>query len=143
LSKQQRVFLSVACWVALLTAGLHMLGHAQGAPVPANDTEATLLKLMSSYKIDAAGTRLTVERLLDGFSLSLSFSLSLAWVGGLGLLVLRRGDPNLVRGVALVDAILTAVLLAISVTHFPLPPTVCIAVMLIGFVGATIGSPSQ
>lgn len=118
-----------------------MLGHAQGAPIPANDTEATLFKLMSSHRIDAAGTRLTVETLLDGFSLS--FSLSLAWVGGLGLLVLRRGDPNLVRGVALVDAILTAVLLAISFTHFPLPPTVCIAVMLVGFVGAAIGRPSQ
>lgn len=141
MSKQQRVFLSVACWVALLTAGLHMLGHAQGAPVPANDTEATLFKLMSSYRIDAAGTRLTVEKLLDGFSLS--FSLFLAWLGGLGLLALRRGGPELLRGMALVDAILTAVLLAISVTHFPLPPTVCIAVMLIGFVGATIGSPSQ
>ena len=141
MSKQQRVFFSVACWVALLTAGLHMLGHAQGAPVPANDAEATLFKLMASYEIDAAGTRLTIEKLLNGFSLS--FSLLLAWIGGLGLAVLRRGGPKLVRGVALINAILTAVLLAISVTHFPLPPTVCIAVVLVGFMGAAIAGRSQ
>jgi len=140
MSRRQRIFFSFACWVALLTAGLHMLAHVQGAPAPANDTEATLHKLMSSYEIDAGGTRLTIEKLMNGFSLA--FSLFLAWIGALGLLALRRGDPKLVRGVALLDSVLAAALLVISAAHFPLPPTACIAVMWVGFAGATLGRSS-
>jgi hypothetical protein len=134
--KRQRVFFNVGCYAALLTASLHMIGHMQGPPRPANETEATLFTLMTTYVLDIAGTRLTLKTLTTGYSLM--FSLFLVWIAVLGLFVLRRGAPDLVTDVARWNALFMAALLVLSATHFPLPPTVCIAVMLVGFVGSAV-----
>ncbi len=114
-----------------------MLGHSQGAPPPANEAQATLFALMRSEVLDIAGSPLTVQTLTTGYSLM--FSLLLVWLAALGLFVIRRGAPEVARGVARFNAAFMALLLVVSVMHFPLPPTICIAVILVGFAGASFG----
>jgi hypothetical protein len=136
-SRRQRVFFNVGCYASLLTAGLHMLGHSQGAPPPASEAQAMLFSLMRSEVLDIAGSRLTLQTLTTGYSLM--FSLLLVWLAALGLFVIRRGSPEIVTAVARFNAAFMALLLAVSAMHFPLPPTICIAVILVGFAGASFG----
>jgi hypothetical protein len=142
--KRQRVSFQLGCYASLVTAGLHMVGHLQGNPPPANEAEETLFTLMRTYAFDIAGTRLTFETLFAGFSLT--FSVFLVWLAATGLFIVRNAAPRLVRGVARGNAVFLAVLVGVSVLHFPLPPTVCLALILACFASASWGgvpSPAE
>ncbi len=136
--KRQRVAFKVGLWVAGITGALHGIASMQPNPPAANDTEATLFKLVATTAIDfgAGGPRLTFEQILDGFSHS--FTLMMAWVVALGVVALRAGGATL-TAVARVNAAAFALLFAISALHFPPPPTVCIAVIVVAFGLASLG----
>jgi hypothetical protein len=124
----------VAC---LVTAALHLVGHLSGGPPPRNETETALRKLMTEYRADVLGVTLSMQDLVNGFSLC--YSLFLAWVGCLSLLLVSRaGRESFMRWVAVVCALGATALLAVSYGYFPLPPTICAAVILLGFAGSTI-----
>ena len=42
-------------YAMMVTAALHTIGHFFGRPEPTNETEETLLTLMTTYRIDFGG----------------------------------------------------------------------------------------
>jgi hypothetical protein len=54
------------------------------------------------------------------------------------LLVSRAGREGFMRTVAVGHALGAIALLAVSYRCFPLPPTICAAVIVLGFAGSTI-----
>jgi hypothetical protein len=139
--KRQRVFFKIGLGVAALTAVLHGIASMQPNPPAANDAEATLYKLIATVGLDfgAGGPRLTVEQILDGFSHS--FTLMMVWLAALGVVALRAGGATL-TAMARINAVGFAVLLAISVLHFPPPPTICMTVIVLAFGVASLGGES-
>jgi hypothetical protein len=137
MTKLQRILFRSGAVACLLTASLHLIGHLSGGPPPTNETEATLRKLMTEYRADILGVRLSAQDLMNGFSLC--YSLFLFWMGSLALvLVSRAGRERWMRSVAAVCAIGALALLGISYRYFPLPPTICAALVVLGFAGSTI-----
>jgi hypothetical protein len=97
---------------------------------------------MTTYHKDfGAGFSRTEMDFQLGFSLS--FALFLLWLGLMSLLALRRGAADEVwfGRVALLNAVLSAVLLAISLKYFFLPPIVCVAVIFLAFAAAAAPEP--
>jgi hypothetical protein len=141
-SRQRAAFL-VGCWAAIGTALLHMVGHVQGPLPPANDQERQLLELATTYRYALPGAERTMMDLLNGFSLI--FSVTLAALGGLGLVVARRalGDPLLMVASARVLAGASAVMLVIAVTNFFIIPVVCLALVAAGFGVASVKPPAE
>ena len=63
----------------------------------------------------------------------------LVWVGVVALILVKRaGSETWMRAVARACALGALALLAVSHRYFPLPPTICAAVILLGFAGSTI-----
>lgn len=135
--RRQRVCFKIGLGVAALTAALHGIASMQPNPPPANADEAMLFKLLGSTAIDfgGGGPRLTLEQVLDGFGHS--FTLMMVWAVAMGVVALRAGG-SVLTAAARINAACFAVLLAISWLHFPPPPTICIAVIVVAFVGASI-----
>jgi hypothetical protein len=116
-----------------------MLAQFAPRPAPQDPTEETLLKLLTTYQKNyGAGFHRTTSDFLRGFNLC--FSLFLAWVGALCILIARRhqADAAFMLTISRVGAIFAAGALAVSVANFFLPPTVCLAVIFLGFAGASI-----
>ena len=137
MTKLQRILFRTGAIACLATASLHLVGHLSGGAPPRNETEATLQKLMTEYRADVLGVQLSMQDLVSGFSLC--YSLFLTWMGVLALvLVSRAGHERWMRTVGAVCALGAAALLAVSYRYFPLPPTICAAVIVLGFAGSTI-----
>ena len=139
---RQLLIFKIGCLAALFTAAVHLVGHIAGMPPPANETEARLLDLATSYKTTLpGGAQRSFMDLQTGFSLS--YSLFLAMIGGAGLVVRRRasGDPLLMRAVARVFAGGGAVLMAISLAYFFIIPTMFAAFVTVCFAIASVASP--
>jgi len=127
------------CWVALGTAVLHLIAHVAGPAAPANDTERQLVDLATTYRFAMpGGAERSLMDFLDGFSLT--FSLFLATLGAVGLVVARRGreDPVLFRAVARSLTAASAVLVVISLSYFFIIPSMCLALMAVSFACASV-----
>ena len=141
---RQLLFFKLGCWATAVTAAVHMIAVLSGPPPPTNETEQVLLDMASSYQFPLpGGGRRSLLEFMDGFSLS--FSLFLATIGGVGMLVARRGvqDPVLMTAVTRALAGFSVVLLVVSLTHFFLIPTLFIAAMAVGFVLAALQKPAS
>jgi hypothetical protein len=139
---RQRIVFTIGCYLAFLTAALHMVGHVSGPQAAANDTERQLLDLMTTYALALPGVEgRTMMDLMNGFSLI--FSVMLALSAGLGLIVLRRSD-DLPQLLATARALAAAygVMLAISLTHFFIIPTICLAAIALCFAMASVRPPA-
>lgn len=126
----------------IVTAGLHLIGHFS-ARDPANETEAQLLELMMSYRLDVGGVERTMMDLFQGFSLT--FAVLLVYVGLLNLILLGhlRAGAKAFRWAALINLALTGVLVVVSALTFPLPPTVLFALSGLAFLAAlALGRPA-
>jgi hypothetical protein len=122
---------AIAC---LLTAAAHALGHLQGPHPPANETEAELMRLMTSYVSPEIGR--TAFELLGGFSWMFSLYFLTLGASALLLLRLRRDDAALLRAFAAAQAVSLGLALAVSLAFFFAIPTACIAVATAGFAAA-------
>lgn len=131
--KKSRFWLKLGGYAMIVTAGLHMIGHFS-SPEPANETEATLLRLMTTYQMDFGGVERSMMDFLQGYSWV--FAVSLVFVGVLNLVMIRtRGDDApLLRAMTWMTAVYLAALLAISVAYFIYPPIVTIGFILLCFV---------
>jgi len=119
-----------------------MIGHVSGMQPPANDTERQLLTLLQTYRFTLpGGSARTLDDFLSGFSLT--FALYIATLGVIGLVVVRlaAADAKLMSGVTIAIVASCATLLAISVTHFFLIPTLFIAVVTVCFAGSLVKGP--
>jgi hypothetical protein len=127
--KRQRIALQVAAGLLILHGLAHLAGHLGGSPPPANPTEAQLLELMSSYRMDVGGVKRTTLDIVLGFSLSYTI---LLWLWAALLLIVVRALPPLVLArVALVSAAACGTLLGIGLHRFPLPPTILFALTFV------------
>lgn len=125
----QMRFFRLGCWAAIATAALHMVGQLAG-PTPTTEAERSLLNLMASTPLGLPGaSSRTFLELTNGFSLS--FAAFLAWLGGVGLIIGKRGreDATLMEALAWANLAGGVVLLTISVTYWFIIPTACLAVM--------------
>lgn len=140
MTKSQKIFFRIGAWACIATAVIHMAGQLAPRPAPATDTEALLQQLLTTYEKDfGGGFRRTTADFLNGFSIS--FSVFLAWVGVLALLAVRRqhADARYMRKVTWACTLFSGAMLIVSILCFFLPPTVCLAVVFIGFAGAALG----
>ena len=140
MNRFQRISFRTGAIACIVTALVHLFGHFSPRPAAANETEATLWKLMETYRQDlGAGFERTAMDFLKGFSLA--FSLYLLVLGTLGLLLLRhlQQDAAFMRRASAVCLFGTGALLVVSLVYFFLPPIVCAAVATAGFAGALLG----
>jgi hypothetical protein len=141
---RQVTFFRIGCWASIVTAVAHFAGHLFGAAEPANDTENTLIRLATTYEFEFPdGARRTLMDLMDG--MSLSFVVLLVVMGGIGLIVAKRGqtDGPLMTAAARVMAVGSIVLLVISLNHWFLTPSLLIAVMAFAFAFAAVRPPER
>ena len=140
--RRQLTIFTIGCWVAIATAGLHMVGHMSG-PMPAtNDTERQLLDLATTYRFPmTGGSERSLMDLMNG--LSLAFSVLLALTGGLGLVIRKRchddGPTMLAAARALAGA--SVVLAAISLMYWFIVPSMMLALMAFCFLFAAVRPP--
>ena len=136
----RQVFLfKFGCWAAFATAALHLVGHVTGPAAPVNDTERQLAELATTYRYALpGGAERSLMDFLNGFSLM--FSLFLATLGALGLVIAKRGrdDEVLIKTAARLLAGVSAVLVVISMTHFFIIPSMCLALMAVSFACASV-----
>lgn len=140
--KRQLLVFRIGCIVSVLAAIAHMAGQLAGPQPPANDTERELVRLATTYQFDLpGGSRRALMDFMNGFSLM--FAVYTALIGGLGYIVQKRakGDAVLMLAVARTLAGGCAVLLAISLTHFFIVPTVFIGLMTFCFALASVRGP--
>lgn len=128
-------FFRIGASLQIVTAGLHMIGHFS-AREPANDTEAQLLHLMMNYRLDVGGVERTMMDLFQGFSLT--FAALLVYVGLLNLMLVGhlRTNTKGFRAAALVNLVLTGVLVVVGALTFPVPPTALFALSGLAFLAA-------
>lgn len=130
----QRTAFKVGCYLAFFTAALHMVGQVAGGLEPADQTQRDVLELAANHKfLFPGGVMRSLMDLQDGFSLV--FAVLTALSGGMGLIVARRaiGDPLLMTATARAMAGAYLVLLAISLTHFFIVPTMCFLAIAAAF----------
>jgi hypothetical protein len=124
----RRVFTAGA--ILLIILGLvHSLSLIK-ALVPSNDTERQLLDLMSNYKFDLMGSQRSMDNLFRGFSIS--FMLTALGLGVLDL-VLRRERTQLLKRIALVNALWLAAMTSVSLRYFFAAPTSFLVAALLVF----------
>jgi hypothetical protein len=106
--------------------------------VPANDTEKQLLSLMANYKFDLMGSARSADDLQRGFSISFMLA-----VIGLGVLdLLWSGErAELLKRLALFNAVWLAAMTGVSVYYFFAAPTSLLAAALLVFVAAWLKLP--
>jgi hypothetical protein len=138
-SPRQRFFYRTGCWAAIVTAVIHLVGHLSGPQPPANETERALIEQVMTYRFAVPGGQRTLWEFMTGFSLS--FSACLAMFGGLNLAIVRRssGDTVLMRTLTVLNALFAVVMVVVSVRYFFIAPTVCLAVVALGFALALDG----
>ena len=143
MADRQVLLFRIGCWAAILTAAVHMAGHLAGPQAPANETEQQLLDVAGSYQFALpGGGRRALLDFLNGFSLS--FIVLLATLGGIGLMVAKRGRGDvLLTGVARLLAAGSVGLLVISFTHWFIVPTIFIAFFTLCFVLAAVPKPAD
>ena len=133
----RRVFTAGA--ILLIILGLvHSLSLIK-APVPSNDTERQLLDLMSNYKFDLMGSQRSMDHLFRGFSIS--FMLAALGFGVLDL-VLRRERTQLLKRIALVNALWLSAMTGVSLRYFFAAPTSFLVAALLVFLLAWLTLPS-
>jgi hypothetical protein len=118
--------------VLLLIGAVHSLSFL-GRPTPANDTEKQLLELMRGYKFLMMGSLRSMDNLLRGFSIA--FMLGTFGMGFLDIVVLRE-RANLLKNVALVNALWLGAMVAVSLRYFFAAPTVFLVVAFLIFAAA-------
>jgi hypothetical protein len=124
----RRVFTAGA--ILLIILGLvHSLSLIKNL-APSNDTERQLLDLMSNYKFDLMGSQRSMDNLFRGFSIS--FMLAALGLGVLDL-VLRRERTQLLKRIALVNALWLAAMTSVSLRYFFAAPTSFLVAALLVF----------
>jgi hypothetical protein len=141
MSRLQCVLFRIGAWGYLVTAGMHLAAHLSGTPAPANETERTLYGLMATYSFDVMGVKMTMHRLLDGFSVCYSLFMAVIGVSALAVLSGLPEGARVARRVAVVYALCAFALVAIGVGRFPPPPNVLAALIGLAFAGSLAGKP--
>lgn len=141
MAPRQVLAFQIGCWTAFVTAALHLAGHVAGMQ-PVTPDEVRVIAAASEAVLALPGATRSILDLFDGFSLT--FTLFLAFWGGLGLMILRRGrdDADLMYAVARTMAGAGVVLLVISLSYWFLIPSLCAAMIAVSFGVASVRAPA-
>jgi hypothetical protein len=130
--KKPNLFFRFGTYALLVAAGLHLVGHFSRRE-PANEVERTLLDLLTTYEMNVGGVFRTMEDVLSGFSLSFSVFLVYAAALNLAFMRIQSDDRRLLQAATVLNILFSGILLVISLSSFPLPPTVLFAVIFLLF----------
>lgn len=143
MARRQIAIFTIGCWAAIATAALHLVGHVSGPTAATDEAGRQLLELATTYtQTMPGGSERSLMDFLNGFSLS--FSVFLALMGGLGLIVLKRGreDATLMMAVARAMALASLVLVVISLSYWFIVPSLLLALVAVCFLTAGVRPPS-
>ena len=127
----------------VLTGLAHALGQLRGPEMAANDTEQTLLALMTNYEFDMLGRKLTLMTVMVGFGWMFSVAFLMQGVGGLVLMRGSWNDVALLRRLAVLNLIFLVLALLIAVIFFPPPPIAFIMAAIPCFALAVMHAPRK
>ena len=113
-----------------LTAALHSTGLFI-EPAPANETEAQLEKLMSTYKMElGAGFHPTMESLF--LSMSMSFTLLCIFGGVLNHYLWKRNpEASLLKGIVMIQTIIFGLVFVDMIFFTFLIPIICTGLIFV------------
>ena len=133
---RKRTLFRLAAYGLVITAGLHLVGHFAPAAPPANESEETLRRLLTSYRFNFAGISRSTMDFLRGFSLS--FAALALFVGILDLAIARyeRTGRAFLQTVILINLLFVGVQLVIAAIYFIYPPIISFAIVFLLLVGA-------
>ena len=124
----------VGAWTSIVTALVHLAGHAAGPQAPKNETEAKLTELMTGYGFALPGApHRTMMEFFNGFSLTFSLFLALTGILALAIARSRGAVPELYRFTAVALAGTYGILLGVSLKYFFLAPTICLGLAFLAF----------
>ena len=132
--KRHSFWLWVAVVLQLATGVIHVLSLFM-KPVPKNDTERTLIELMSNYRIDlGAGYLRSMDQIFTAVSSCYSL---LCLLGGLTLafLLRRKAPTDILRGITGINLIIFGIAFCIMAAFTFLPP-----IILTGLIVAALGA---
>jgi hypothetical protein len=109
MKKNKPAWLLIAAIIQYLTAAVHTVGQFLSA-APANDTEAQLDKLMSTYKLELGnGFHPTMDNLF--LAMSVSFTLLCVFGGVLDNYLWKRNpETSVLKGIVLIQTIIFGLL---------------------------------
>jgi hypothetical protein len=141
--RRQLTIFTIGCWVAIITAAVHMAAHVSGPAEPANDTERRLMELATTHRMSMpGGSERSLMDFMDGFSLA--FSVLLVLVGGVGLIVRQRCHKDGAAMMAVSRALAGGglALVVISLSYWFIVPSMFLALMTFCFAFAAVRPPS-
>ena len=134
MSKLSPVAFRTGAWISIVTAFAHLAGHVAGPKAPANETEAKLTELMTTYGFALPGApRRTMMEFFDGFSLTFTLFLALTGILALAIARSRGAVPELYRFTAIALAGPYGILFGISLRYFFLAPSACLGLAFLAF----------
>lgn len=132
---------SIAVWSAiifqLVTAAMHSISFIV-QPVAADTTEAEMLRLMNTYKMDMGnGIFRTYSQLVIPLSINLTL---LCLMSGLLNWFLKRKQvaTEIWKGVLLIESFIFGILFAVVLVFGFLPPMICTGLIFISCVAAAM-----
>ncbi len=138
--KRYTFWLSAAVIFQFLTAAFHALSLFI-QPEPTNASERQLLDLMTNYRMDAgAGFHPSFSNFMTALSSCFSF---VCLLGGLtlGYLMLKHTEPNVMKGVIAINAIVFGAIFVIMAVFTFLPPIVCTGLIFFNLLAAYLVVP--
>ncbi len=137
MKKGKFIWLWIATIAQYLTAALHSTGFFIEA-TPTNNTEAQLLKLMKTYKLDlGAGFHPSMDNLF--MSMSISFTLLCIFGGVLNhYLLKRKPEISLLKGLVIIETITFGLVFVTMVALTFLIPIICTGVIFLALLGSLL-----
>lgn len=133
----------IGCVLLVLTGLAHALGQLAGPAPAGNDTEKTLVELMTTYEFNMLGRHLTLMTVMVGFGWMFSVAFLMQGVGGLVLMRGSWNDVALVRRLAALNLIFLVLALLVAVIFFPQPPIAFIVAAIPCFALAVMHAPRK
>lgn len=129
-----------AVGLQLLTGIFHSMSLFV-SPVPANETEAQMMTLMTSYRIDAgAGFHPTYSGLFTALSSCFTFLCFFAAMTN-GYLMLKKTEPSVMRGIIAINLLIFGAAFAVMAYFTFLPPIICTGLIFINLLAAIVVAP--
>ncbi|MBP6002841.1 MAG: hypothetical protein KA746_05355 [Pyrinomonadaceae bacterium] len=138
--KRYTFWFSAAILFQLITGILHSLSLFISTD-PVNETERQMMALVSTYKIDAgSGFHPTYGNLFTALSSCFTF---LCLFAGLinGYLLVKHTEPNVMRGILVINLVIFGPVLAVMAYFTFLPPIVFTALIFVNLLAAFIVIP--
>ena len=132
LDRPRARFFIAGCAILILMAIAHFAASFQQPP-PRDETEAQLLELMTTYRMDLAGTPRSLMEVFRGFSHYFEVASIGMALTGLMLAIGSVRDARVLRRVSIAYVVTLGLGLLVSLTHWFIVPTAFLGVAMVLF----------